>query len=101
MPYHVEIDEKRVLDYLERADLGLTVEDLDKLLDFLDGPEGLPILSDAYRNDPANRLAQGSSQFEVRYVFRDSAGRCRQFRFVVDDSSASHGVLRVRFVDEV
>ena len=74
MSYHVEIDEKLVLDYLESADLGLSVEDLDRLLDFLDGPEGLSILSDAHRNDPSNRLAHGSPRFEVRYVFRDSAG---------------------------
>src|SRR2546423_1791254 len=101
MPYHVEIDERLVLDYLEGTDLGLSIEDLDRLLDFLDGPEGLSIISDAQRNDPCNRLAHGSPRFEVRHVFWDSAGRCRQFRFVVDDASAAYGVLRVLFFDEV
>ena len=100
MPYHVEIDERLVLDYLEGTDLN--IEDLDKLLDFLDGPEGLSIVPDAYRNDPANRAGHGTSRFEIRHLFEDSAGRYRLFRFVVDDThAATYGVLRVVYVDEL
>jgi hypothetical protein len=79
MPYHVEI-ESRVLDYLGDPDRDLSVEDIDKLLDFLETPSGLAGVSDEFRNDPSRRCAPGSPHFEERYIFRDSAGRIRQFR---------------------
>src|SRR5262249_52489079 len=66
------------------------------------GPEGLTIVPDAYRNDPANRSGHGTSRFEIRHLFEDSAGRYRLFRFVVDDThAATYGVLRVVYVEEL
>lgn len=96
MPYHVEIDESRVLDYLGDPQRGLSVEDIDKLLDFLENPVGIT----AFRDDPSYRCPPGSPHFEARYFFLDSAGRIRQFRFVVNDASAAYGVLRVVYAEE-
>src|SRR6266571_1356217 len=99
MPYHVEIQEP-VLDYLGSPERGLRVEDLDKLLDFLDGPTGLALVPDAFRNHPANRTAPGAPTFNVTYAFLTSAGPIREFRFVFTDTSISYGVLRVDYADE-
>jgi hypothetical protein len=99
MPFHVEISESLVLDFLGKAER-LSVADLDKILDFLDGPGGLPSISDEQRNDPSRRCAPESHTFWVDFVFRDSAGHLRQFRFVVNDDSAAVGVLRVVFAEE-
>ncbi len=54
-------------------------------------------VSDAVRNDPANRLA-GSSRFTMQFIFRDR-GRIRTADFVIDDSSAAYGVLQIVFAD--
>ena len=86
----------RVLDYLGDPQRGLSVEDIDKLLDFLESPLGIA----AFRNDPSYRCPPGSPHFEAHCVFLDSAGRTRQFRFVVNDASAAYGVLRVVYADE-
>jgi hypothetical protein len=99
MPYHVEILEP-VLDYLGSPERGLSVEDLDKLLDFLDGPTGLALVPDAFRIHPANRTAPGAPTFNVKYAFLTSAGQIREFRFVITDTSISYGVLRVDYADE-
>jgi hypothetical protein len=96
MAFHIEIDESGVLDYLGDPQRGLSVEDIDKLLNFLESPSGIA----AFRDDPSYRCAPGSSNFEARYVFLDSAGRIRQFCFIVNDASAAYGVLRVVYADE-
>src|SRR5437660_9430409 len=99
MPYHVEIQEP-VLDYLGSPERGLSVEDLDKRLNFLDGPTGLALVPDAFRNHPANRTAPGASTFNMTYAFLSSAGPIREFRFVINDTSIRYGVLRVDYADD-
>ena len=96
MAYYVHIEEVLVLDYLGDPDRDLSIKDIDKLLDFI---EGLAETGDAYRNDPSLRCPPGSSHFDVDYFFLDSAGRARGFRFIVSDAAAAHGVLWVRFCE--
>jgi hypothetical protein len=98
MAYHVEIDETLVLAYLGHTDRGLTEGDLDLLLDFL---EGLAHTGDGYRNDPAFRCSPGSQNLQIDFVFADATGRVRVFRFIVSDAAAAHGILRVRFAEEL
>lgn len=98
MPYHIEIDEALVLDYLSNQDRNLTDKDIGILLGVL---EGLAHTGNIYRNDPAHRCSPGSQHFEVKYLFVVSAGRLRHFRFVVSDQDAVYGVLRVRFAEEL
>src|SRR5437660_9909850 len=100
MPYHVEIQEP-VLDYLGSPERGLSVEDLDKRLNFLDGPTGLALVPDAFRNHPANRTAPGASTFNMTYAFLSSAGPIREFPFVINDTSIHFCVLRVDVPDEI
>ena len=54
-------------------------------------------VSDAFRHDPANRTAPGSSRFVFLLLMRDTAGggRIHQFRFIVDDAAAPYGILRL------
>jgi hypothetical protein len=98
MAYHVEIDEALVLAYLRSPERGLAEADVDVLLDFL---EGLARTGEAYRNEPSRRCSPGSTHFEVTYIFEDSAGRIRTFRFIISDAAAAYGVLRVRFTEEL
>lgn len=77
MPYHVEIDEAVVLNYLRDPDRGLAEADIDTLLDFL---EGLAHTGEVYRNEPSRRLSPGSPNFEVAYIFQDAAGRLRNVK---------------------
>jgi len=96
--YHIEIDEALVLAYLRHSDRGLTDGDVDTLLRFL---EGLAHTGEAYRNDPSRRLQPDSPHFGVDLLFEDSAGRLRQFRFIISNAAAAYGVLRVRYADEL
>jgi hypothetical protein len=98
MAYHVEIDEGLVLAYLSHPDRGLVDADVDTLLAFL---EDLAHTGEVYRNDPSRRCAPGSTHFEVTYIFADSAGRLRHFRFIISDAAAAYGILRVRFTEEL
>ncbi|SRR6266511_558168 len=98
MAYHVEIDEIFVLDYLGAQERGLSIEDLDVLLGFL---EDLSVTGESFCKDPSRRCGPGSSHFEVTHVFQDSAGKMRAFRFIVTDAAAAYGVLRVRFAEEL
>jgi hypothetical protein len=97
MAFHVEADEALVIAYLCHPDRGLAEADTDALLGFL---EGLAHTGGEYRNDQSRRLP-GSTHFEVTYVFEDSAGRVRVFRFIISDAAAAYGVLRVRFAEEL
>jgi hypothetical protein len=99
MAYDVEIDERLVLAYLLDPERNLTEEDIVKVLSFLETDLGQT--GDAYRNEPERRCSPGSPNFEVRYLFRDSAPRWRHFRFIVSDAAAQYGVLQVRFAEEV
>lgn len=94
---HVEI-EAVVLDYLEDPGRNLSYEDIEKLLDLL---EGFSETGDFYRNDPSHRCAPGSDCFQVDYAFMDSKGTPRHFRLVISDADAASGVLVVRYVDEL
>ena len=96
MAYYVEIDEVLVLAYLRHEDRGLTEGDIDILLRFL---EGLADTGEAFRADPSRRCSP--SHFEVRYIFQDSTGKFRTFRFIISDAAATYGILRVRFADEL
>jgi hypothetical protein len=98
MEYHVQIEEALVLSYLSHPDRGLSEADLDTVLGLL---EGLPQTGEAYRNDLSRRRPPDSYDFEVTYVFEDSAGKVRAFRFIVSDAAAVYGVLRVRFAEEL
>ena len=98
MAYDVEIDEALVLAYLSDLDRGLTQADIGTLLGFL---EGLASTGEVYRQDQSRRCAPGSPNFEVTYLFQDSAGRLRHFRFIISDAAAVYGVLRVRFTEEL
>jgi hypothetical protein len=98
MAYHVEIDEALVLAYLCHPDRGLAEADIDLLLNFL---EGLAHTGEMFRNDPSRRCPPGSVHFEVTYVFEDSTGKLRVFRFIISDAAAAYGVLRVRFAEEL
>jgi hypothetical protein len=97
MAYHVEIEEAVVLAYLCHPDRGLAEADVDTLLGFL---EGLAHTGETYRNDLSRRCTPGSPNFEVEYIFADSAGKLRVFRFIVSDAAAPYGILRVRYAEE-
>jgi hypothetical protein len=61
---------------------------------------------DRFRNEPGARLTPDSSRFRYFRLFYDDPdhggdGSLHLFRFVVDDSSAVVGVLRVIYADEV
>jgi hypothetical protein len=53
---------------------------------------------DAFRSDPANRLAPGSPFYQFRWIFEDG-GRYWTLFVVVDDSTAAYGVLRIVYAD--
>jgi hypothetical protein len=53
---------------------------------------------DELRSEPAGRLPGHRSLFLFHYIFRDG-GRTYTARFVVDDSAAASGVLRVVYAD--
>jgi hypothetical protein len=98
MAYHIEIDEALVLAYLSHPDPGLTEEDRDTLLRFL---EELGQTGDVLRSDASRRCSPDSSHFEVTYIFADSAARLRHFRFIISDAAAVYGILRVRYAEEL
>jgi hypothetical protein len=64
---------------------------------------GLRDYGDVYRNQPHRRLQTDSRFFQVAFVIQDEDEQHRvrtyRFRFVVDDSGAQYGVLRVVYVD--
>jgi hypothetical protein len=94
MAYTVDTAEP-VKAYL-RAFAGLSREGRLKLLGgYLDA---LREAGDALRSEPANRHPGNSSLFTFHYIFRDG-GRTYTARFVVDDSAAAYGVLRVIYAD--
>ena len=53
---------------------------------------------DELRSEPSARYPGDASLFVFRHIFRD-AGRTYTARFVVDDSAAAYGVLRVVYAD--
>jgi hypothetical protein len=92
--YWVEIHSS-VLDYLRGR---LSAADHDRVI------EVFTLLlaqgGDLYRFELHRRVAAEAHAFEVDFLFEDSAGAMRLFRFVVDDEYAEAGVLRVLYVDE-
>lgn len=54
-------------------------------------------VSDAFRADPANRYPVGSRFFKMQLIFRDR-NRFRLIEFVIDDSAAVYGVLKIESV---
>ncbi len=52
-------------------------------------------LSDAFRDDPANRVSPGSSEILWRLIFPSDNGDPLEFTFVVDVGPAVHGVLTI------
>jgi hypothetical protein len=98
MGYFIELDESLVMAYLRHPARGLADADVDHLLGFL---EGLAHTGEVYRNEPDRRCSPGSTHFEVDYLFWDSTDKVRQFRFIISDAAAAHGVLRVRFAEEL
>jgi hypothetical protein len=53
---------------------------------------------DELRSEPSARYPGDNSLFVFRHIFRDG-GRTYTARFVVDDSAAAYGVLRVVYAD--
>jgi hypothetical protein len=53
---------------------------------------------DELRSEPSARYPGDASLFVFRHIFRDG-GRTYTARFVVDDSAAAYGVLRVVYAD--
>jgi hypothetical protein len=58
---------------------------------------------DVFRNDPALRVAPGSPEFRYHAIMADSDGdgRYHSFVFIVDDSGAAYGVLKLTAVEHV
>ena len=94
MAYHLEISGP-VMDYL-RHFAGLSREGRIKL--FANFIRDLRDYGDQFRADPSRRLSPGSPLFWYSIAFLDGQ-RGYEFRFLVDDSPAAYGVLRIRFVD--
>ena len=65
------------------------------------GLDSLRLYGDVYRGNSALRLSPGSQRFRFDFIFRDSSGKLRRFRFVVDDHAAAVGVLPVLSTDEI
>jgi hypothetical protein len=65
--------------------------------------EYLGDVSDTHRTDPANRVAPGHPCFRYQHLFAEPApegdGHYHAIEFVVDDSGAAAGVLRIRFAE--
>jgi len=77
--------------------LGLTRGEVVRLYSNLHAQ--LAAVPDAFRADPANRLTPEGPEFLwILAMFADD-GRPLVFRFVVDDSAARYGVLRLAYVD--
>jgi hypothetical protein len=98
MAYFLELEETTVVAYLDSPERHFAPQDLDAIYTFLDV---LADQGDKYRNDPSFRCSPDSSNMEIDFVFLASSGNMRQFRFIVSDAAAIHGVLRVIYVDEV
>ena len=77
--------------------LGLTRAELVRLYTNLHAQ--LAIVPDAFRADPANRLTPGGPQFLWTLAMSADDGRLLAFRFIVDDSPALYGVLRLVYAD--
>ena len=58
-------------------------------------------ISDAFRDDPANRVAPGSSELIWTLAFSGDDGEPLRFAFVVDVRAAPHGVLEIITVQRV
>ena len=95
MGYSLQFDPD-VRHYLANCP-GLSRADRVKLFGHLDT---LRDQGDAYRSDGTRRLSPGSEHFSLDFAFHAEAGGMRLFRFVVNDASASYGVLRIVYADE-
>ncbi len=96
MAYWLEIDE-RVVRYFREAE-GISRQARLTLTAGLH--RDLREHGDALRQIPQLRLATGSPCFRYEIVIRDT-DRLRVFRFIVNDASAEHGVLRILYADEL
>ncbi len=92
MPYRLEYPES-VRSYL--WGLPLSPEGRIKVSSFIQ--DQVAGVSDAFRNDPLNRLPN-SPRFQARFLFFDG-NVLRALRLVVDDSAAADGVLRIVYAD--
>lgn len=99
MAYWLEED-PAVRDYLHNFG-GLSRQGRIRL--FTSYNRGLRDYGDIYLGELHRRLQSGSRFFQVAFIIQDEdeQGRARtyRFRFVVDDSGAAYGVLRVVYVD--
>lgn len=64
---------------------------------FVNLHSALANIPDAFRNDQANRVPPGDSEFLFQLLLRDDDGdgRIHRFDFVVNDTAAPYGVLRI------
>jgi hypothetical protein len=89
------------LDYADDARdhlLNLPLSRLGRLRLHLALVDGAMTVPDSFRCDPANRCGPASCYYHFRHIFRDG-GRYWTLYFVVDDSSATYGILRVVYAD--
>jgi hypothetical protein len=93
MAYILDIDE-RTADYL--ANLPLSNHGRGQLAYIL---EQLELLPDSFRNDPANRLTSGDPYLNLIWWFQEEDGSRHAVRFILDDSGAAYGVLRILFAE--
>jgi hypothetical protein len=97
MPYDLQIDDatQAYLDNLPLSDAAKA-----RVWDCID--YGIRNVSDAFRNDPANRpYGPGSTYFFLRFILLDRDGdqQIHILDFTIDDAHASAGVLLLAFVD--
>lgn len=94
MGYEIEIDSRTVIPYLREhfvlADRLSLVRTLQALRD----------AAERYRSDSSFRYRPGSPMIVLDYLFLDLTDRLRHVRFIVTDSAAQYGILRVAYVDE-
>ena len=88
---------ERVKLYL-RQHQGLSRQGRIRLFTNLD--RDLRQMADDYRLEPSRRVSPDSSCFWYEIVFRDENSRYRHFWFVVNDTAAAFGVLRIEHVED-
>jgi hypothetical protein len=94
--YYLQLNESLVAPYLHNHP-ALSREDRVKVFSALND---LRERADSFRSSVERRFAPGSPYFWYDIVLRCTDGLIRNFWFLVNDSAANYGVLRVEYADE-